>query len=138
MAGSPEYTSRPVSAIAALSAANTNRDGATGTYATAYTFIAAASGGRGGRIDALTIVATGAATTAGMVRMFINAALVREFAIPAITPSGTVKAYTIPTTDGGDANGRLPLGIVCAPGDIVKFSTVNAEAFQVRVEGGEF
>lgn len=137
MAGSPEYTSRPISASAALSAANTNRDGTTGTYVTAYTFIAAASGGRGGRIDYASIVAPGT-TTAGVVRMFINTDLVREFLVPAITPSTTIKSYTIPTTDGADANGRLPLGIICAPGDVVKFSTHNAEAFRARIEGGEF
>jgi hypothetical protein len=137
MAGSPEYTSRPISAVAAISAAKTNRDGATGTYVTAYTFIAAASGGRGGRIDTVSITAT-ATTTAGVVRMFVNGSLVREFLVTAITPSTTVKVYSIPTTEGADANGRLPVGLVCAPGDIIKFSTHNAEAFQCRVEGGEF
>lgn len=137
MAATPQYTARPISAVAALSAANVNRDGATGTYVTAYTFTAAASGGLGGRIDALTIKAT-SITTAGLVRMFINNALVREFAVTPISPSGTVASFTVPTTDGADANGRVALGIVCAPGDIVKFSTHNAEAFQVRIEGGEF
>lgn len=137
MAGSPEYTSRPISAVTALSVANTNRDGTTGTYGTAYTFTAAASGGRGGRIDYLTIVAT-ATTTAGVVRMFVNNALVREFLVTAVTPSVTQRTFTVPTTDGADVNGRVALGVVCAPGDVIKFSTNNAEAFQVRVEGGEF
>lgn len=137
MAATPQYTARPVSAVAVLSAANTNRDGTTGTYVTAYTFTAASAGGLGGRIDVLSIKATGT-TTAGMVRMFINNALVREFAVSAITPSGTLPSFGVPTTDGADINGRVALGIVCAPGDIVKFSTHNAEAFQVRVEGGEF
>lgn len=137
MAASPQYTDRPISAVAVLSAANTNRDGTTGTYVTAYTFAAAAAGGKGGRIDTLTINAT-ATTTAGVVRMFINNSLVREFLVTAVTPSTTVKVWMIPTTEGADANGRLALGITCAPGDVVKFSTNNAEAFQVRVEGGEF
>jgi hypothetical protein len=137
MAGTPEYTSRPISAVAALSAANTNRDGTTGTYVTAYTFIAAASGGRGGRIESITIVATGS-TTAGVVRMFINNALIREFLVPVIAPSTTTRTFTIPVADGADVNGRLSLGILCAPGDVVKLSTHNAEAFQARLEGGEF
>ena len=137
MAASPQYTTHPISASVAISTANTNRDGSTGTYGTAYTFLAAANKGIGGRIDAVTIQATGT-TTAGMVRMFVNTALVREFAISAITPSGTVKAFTVPTTDGADANGRVPLGIVCQAGDVIKFNTHNAEAFVVRVEGGEF
>jgi hypothetical protein len=137
MSASPQYTNRPISAVAALSVANTNRDGSTGTYATAYTFTAAASGGLGGRIDAITAVAT-ATTTAGTIRMFINGALIREISVSAITVSATTKAYTIPLTEGADANGRLAMGIVCAPGDIVKFSTEKAETFNVRVEGGEF
>lgn len=137
MSATPQYTDRPISAVAAISAANTARDGTTGTYVTAYTFTAAASGGRGGRIDTLTINAT-ATTTAGVVRMFVNNAMVREFLVTAVTPSATVKAWMIPTTEGADANGRLPLGLICAPGDVIKFSTQNAEAFQCRVEGGEF
>lgn len=137
MASSPEYSSRPISAVAALTTANTNRDGSTGAYVTAYTFIAAASGGRGGRIDAVTIKATGT-TTAGTVRMFVNAALVREFLVSAIPASATVAAFTVPTTDGADANGRVALGIVCAPGDVIKFSTEKSETFNCRVEGGEF
>jgi hypothetical protein len=137
MAGTPEYTSRPISAVATLSAANTNRDGTTGTYVTAYTFKAAVDGGRGGRIDALTVVGI-ATTTTGMVRMFINTDMVREIAITAVTPNATTKGFIIPLTEGADVNGRLPLGIVCAPGDIVKFSTEKAESFKARVEGGEF
>lgn len=138
MAASPQYTNRVISASVAITVANTNRDGATGTYATGYTFTAAASGGLGGRIDAITIVGTGASTTAGMLRMFVNAALVREIAVSALTPSATVKGYTIPTTEGADANGRLPIGMVCQPGDVVKFTTHNGEAFIARIEGGEF
>ena len=140
MAAVAQFTNDPVSAAVSISTANTNRDGSTGTYGTAYTFRAAGAttGGKGGRIDFITIVGTGASTTAGMVRMFIGSTMVREIAVSALTPSATVKGYTIPTSEGADSNGRLPLGIVCAPGDVVKFSTHNAEAFIVRVEGGEF
>jgi hypothetical protein len=70
--------------------------------------------------------------------MFVNGALIREFLVSAITASATVAAFTVPTTDGADANGRVPLGIICAPGDVIKFSTEKAESFQCRVEGGEF
>lgn len=137
MAASPQYTTRPISALAALTTANTNRDGATGAYVTAYTFVAAASGGLGGRIDTVTVQAT-AATTAGAIRMFINGALVREWLVAVVTPSTTVRAWCIPVADGADTNGRSPMGIICAPGDVVKFSTNNSETFQARVEGGEF
>ena len=133
MAASPEYTSRPINADVLISTANANRDG-TGTLGTAYTFTA---GGRGGRIDAVTIQAIGT-TTAGMVRMFINGVLRREWLVAALTPSATVKAFTVQAADGADANGRVAMGIVCKPGDVVAFSTHNAESFQCVVEGGEF
>jgi hypothetical protein len=120
-----------------LAAANTNRDGATGTYVTVYTFVASGSGGKGGRIDTIQIEAT-AATTAGVVRMFVNGNLTREFLVTAITPSTTIKTWQIPTTEGADANGRLPWGGIHAAGDIITFSTNNAEGFRVRLEGGEF
>lgn len=137
MAFAPTYTQDPISASVAISTANTNRDGTTGTYGTIYTARAQANGGKGCRIDAIEIVATGT-TTAGMVRLFVNNMLIREFAISALTPSGSVKAYTIPTSDGADVNGLLSLGLVMQPGDILKASTHNAETFQVRVQGGEF
>lgn len=134
MAASPEYTSKPINAAVAISTANTNRDG-TGTLGTAYTFNA---DGRGGRIDAVTIQAI-AATTAGMVRMFINDILRREWLVAAVaSPGAATKCFTVQTADGADANGRVAMGIVCEPGDTVKFSTHNAEAFNCAVEGGEF
>lgn len=139
MASSPQFTLDPISASVAISTANTNRDG-TGTLGTAYTARSTAHGGKGARIDAITIQAT-STTTAGMVRLFVDdgtARLVREIAVSALTPSGTVKAFTIPTTEGADVNGRLALGLILKPGDILKASTHNAEAFVVRVEGGEF
>lgn len=138
MAATPQYAGDVISASVSISTANTNRDGTTGTYGTAYTFRSSgANGGKGGRIDFVSIVGTGT-TTAGMVRMFIGTSMVREIAVSALSPSATVKGFTIPTTEGADANGRLALGIVCGPGDVVKFSTHNAEGFVVRVEGGEF
>lgn len=137
MAATPAFTLDPISASAAISTANALRDG-TGTLGTIYTARAAgANGGKGARIDAITVQATGT-TTAGMIRLFVGTTLVREIAVTAITPSGTVKAFTIPTSEGADANGRLALGLVLAPGDVLKVGTNNAEAFVVRAEGGEF
>jgi hypothetical protein len=137
MSAAPQYTTHAISASVAFSTANTNRDGSTGTYATAYTFLSAANKGLGGRIDYLTVEAT-STTTAGMIRLFVNSALVREIAVSAITPSATVKAWTIPASEGADINGRLALGIVLAPGDVIKLNTHNAESFVARIEGGEF
>lgn len=139
MAAAPTYTLDAISAVAAISTANTNRDG-TGTLGTVYTARAAANGGKGARIDGITICATGT-TTAGMVRIYVDngtARLIREIAVSAITPSGTVKAFTIPASEGADANGFLALGLILQPGDILKASTHNAETFVVRAMGGEF
>jgi hypothetical protein len=137
MASSPQYAGRPVAAVAALTTANTNLDGTTGAYVTAYTFTAAASGGLGGRIDAITAKAK-VTTTAGMVRIFVNNSLVREFAVSAVTASATVPAWTIPTTDGADANGRVAWGRTFKPGDVITASTEKSEAIDVHFEGGEF
>lgn len=137
MAAVPTFTLDPISASAAISTANALRDG-TGTLGTLYTARAAgAAGGKGARIDSLTVQAN-AVTTAGMIRLFVNTTLVREIAVAAITPSATVKSFTIPTTEGADANGRLAIGLILAPGDVLKVGTHNAEAFVVRAEGGEF
>jgi hypothetical protein len=139
MAGIPAFTADPISAAALISTANTGRDG-TGTLGTIYTARSAATGGKGCRIDAVTVQATGT-TTAGMVRLFVDdgtARVIREIAISALTPSGTVKGANITTTEGADVNGRLALGLILKAGDILKVSTHNAESFVVRAEGGEF
>jgi hypothetical protein len=138
MAAVPQYVRDVVSQVASISTANTNRDG-TGTLGTVYTARSQANGGQGARIEFITIEATGT-TTAGMVRLYVDngtARLIREIAVSALTPSATVKAYTIPTSEGADVNGRLAIGLMLAPGDILKASTHNAETFLVRAEGGE-
>lgn len=139
MAGSPQYVRDVVSAAVSIATANTGRDG-TGTLGTVYTARSAANGGTGALIEFVTVCAT-TTTTAGMVRLFVDdgtAHMVREIAVGAITPSATVKAFTITTTEGADANGKLEVGIRLKPGDILKASTHNAETFTVRAEGGEF
>jgi hypothetical protein len=139
MAFAPQYTGDPISAGVLVATANANRDGTTGTYATAYTFRASgATGGRGGRIDYLTLTSQTGASVVGNILMFINGTMVREIPTTVATPSTTVKGYQIPTSEGADVNGRLPLGIVCAPGDVVKFCTTLAQNIFARIEGGEF
>lgn len=140
MAFAPQYSGDPISASAVLSTANLNRDGVTGAVVTAYTFRASGvTGGKGGRIDTLTITAgsTGA-SVAGNVLMFINGTLIREIAISSITPSATVKGYIIPTLEGADVNGVLIVNQVCAAGDIIKFVVTTTQALTARVVGGEF
>lgn len=121
MASNANYAATPKSALAQLSAANTLRDG-TGTIATVLS-----AGTSGSRVDDIVITATGT-TTAGMVRLFLhdgtNARLFREVPVTAITPSGTVQAFTA----------SLPnLALVLAPGWSLRASTHNAESFNVAV-----
>lgn len=127
MSTQAQYASTPRTAIAQATAANTNRDG-TGTIATVF-----AAGTSGSRIDDVTVTAVGT-TTAGMVRLFLhdgtNARLLREVAVSAITPSGTVAAFTASLTN---------LALVLQSGWSLRASTHNAEAFNVCVtRAGDF
>lgn len=121
MASNANYAATPKTAVAQLSAANTNRDG-TGTIVTVLT-----AGTAGSRVDDIVITATGT-TTAGMIRLFLhdgtNARLFREVPVTAITPSGTVQAFTASLTN---------LALVLASGWSLRASTHNAEAFNINV-----
>ena len=127
MSTQAQYASTARTAIAQATSANTNRDG-TGTIATVFT-----AGASGSRIDDVTITAVGT-TTAGMVRLFLhdgtNARLLREVAVSAITPSGTVAAFTASLTN---------LALVLQSGWSLRASTHNAETFNVCVtRAGDF
>lgn len=112
---------------AAISTANTNRDG-TGTIGDVMTGVAA-----GTRVDRVVIIATGT-TTAGMVRLYhddgTNHDLLYEQPIAAITPSATVQAarYEVPFSDF-----LLP-----SSSDKLRASTHNAESFIIHAYGGDF
>lgn len=127
MSTQAQYASTARTAIAQATSANTTRDG-TGTIATVFT-----AGASGSRIDDVTITAVGT-TTAGMVRLFLhdgtNARLLREVAVSAITPSGTVAAFTASLTN---------LALVLQSGWSLRASTNNAETFNVAVtRAGDF
>lgn len=127
MSTSAQYAAMPKTAVAQVTTANTARDG-TGTIATVFT-----AGASGSRIDDVTITAV-ATTTAGMVRLFLhdgtNARLLREVAVSAITPSGTVAAFTASLTN---------LALVLQSGWSLRASTHNAETFNVCVtRAGDF
>jgi hypothetical protein len=117
-------------ATARISTANTNRDG-TGTLGTVLT-----GGTNGSRVDRIVITAT-ATTTAGMVRLFIsdgtNIRLWKEIAVSAITPSGTVAAFTS-TISSPDSNPLLVLPV----NYVLKAGTNNAESFDVIAHGADF
>jgi hypothetical protein len=90
MATAAQYAATPRSAVAQVSAANTNRDG-TGTTVTVFT-----AGSSGSRIDDIWIVGTGT-TTAGVVRLYVNdgsnTRLWQEVMVTAITPSVSVQVF---------------------------------------------
>lgn len=127
MASNANYAATPRTAVAQLSAANTNRDG-TGTIVTVFT-----AGASGSRVDDLLITAT-AATTAGVVRLYIHdgttARLWREVLVSAITPSTTVSPFSAVLTN---------LALLLQSGYSLRASTNNAEAFNVCVtRAGDF
>lgn len=126
----PVFSQTPAVSILALSTANTNLDGTTGTYSSTFT-----PGSDGCRIELFRLVARGT-TTAGKVRIFLSVdsgstwALYREFTVTAATPSATISAYedeyipskpfSIPST------GRI------------KANTNNSENFNLFIIGGNF
>ena len=125
MATAPGYVGTPKSSTVSISTANTNRDGSTGTYGTIHT-----AGASGARIDVLNITATGT-TTAGMIRIFDNGAMIREVPVLAITPSATQPAWSADIT--------FDPALVMAASVVLKASTHNAETFNLTVtNGGDF
>lgn len=80
----PIYTQTPKHVAVAVSTANTNEDGATGTYATIIT-----AGSDGSKVERITITQQGTCT-ADKVRLFIGGKIWRSFKFNAVTPSNTV------------------------------------------------
>jgi hypothetical protein len=147
MGSSPNFTRSVRTSTAAISTANTNRDG-TGTLATLFTPHAT----YGSRVEIIEIIA-GSTTTAGMIRLFIdNGSAVRlwaELDVTAITPSGTVKAWvgTIAfevaarsySTVSGLATLSIPgPGLLLPAAHLLKASTHNAETFYATVTAGDY
>lgn len=119
MTASPSFAAAGKVGLAQISAANTNRDG-TGTIVDVVT-----AGASGSRVYDITVTATGT-TTAGIVRLFLhngsNYRLLDEIPVSAITPSGTVKVWTVTRKLSSQ---WLPTGWKLAA------STHNAETFNV-------
>lgn len=132
MATQAQYAATPKVGIAAISTANTNRDGS-GTIGTVLT-----AGTNGSRIDAIDIKATGT-TTAGMIRLFVHngttAFLLTEVPVLALTPSGTSPAWE---TQLNTNTMTQVLPLVLPSGFSLRASTNNAETFNVIAVGGDF
>ena len=127
MSTTANYAATPRAAVGQISTANTNRDG-TGTVVTIFT-----AGSSGSRVDDIVITAT-VTTTAGMVRLFLNdgtnTRLWQEIPVTAITPSGTVQAFTFTL---------LNQALILPNGWSLRAATNNAETFNVFVDrAGDF
>jgi hypothetical protein len=128
MAGAPIFIGTPKTWQGQVTAANTNRDG-TGTLVN----VVAAGSAPGTRIDRIHIIAS-AATTAGVVRLFIsdgtNTRLYREVMVDAVTPSNVIKVW--------EAELTFADGLVLPNGWSLRASTHNAETFNIQAQGGDF
>lgn len=127
MATSAQYAATARTASAALSVANTARNG-TGTIVSVFS-----AGASGSRIDDIYIVAN-ATTTAGVIRLFIsdgtNIRLWQEILVTATTPSTTVQVWSY---------SLLNQALILANGWSLQASTNNAETFSVFVtRAGDF
>lgn len=127
MATSAQYAATARTASAALSAANTNRNG-TGTIVSVFS-----AGASGSRVDDIYIVAN-ATTTAGVIRLFIsdgtNIRLWQEILVTATTPSTTVQVWSY---------SLLNQALILANGWSLQAATNNAETFSVFVtRAGDF
>lgn len=126
MATSPTFTSTPRVGVAAVSAANTNRDG-TGTIVDALT-----GGSSGTKVFEVRVQAT-VTTTAGMVRIYLYNGttyyLFDEIPVTATTGSASVAEFEAVRTY---SNLLLP-----ASSWKIGASTHNAEAMNVIVTGGD-
>lgn len=116
--------------IVQISTANTNRDG-TGTLSSAVN-----AGSNGSTVRRIDITATGT-TTAGVVRAFLYDGsayrLWREVLVQAITPSATIAAF-MASIDCSSRDSAL----VLASSRSLKFSTHNAEGFNIAVVLGDY
>lgn len=126
----PIFAQAPRHAVAAISTANTNRDGS-GTIVAVFT-----AGSNGSAIDNIQITATGT-TTAGVVRLYKHngstAFLWKEILVGAITPSTSVAVFMRRIDCSRPENAcYLPSGWS------LRASTHNAETFNVHAEGADF
>lgn len=145
MSAAAQYINDWLTAFVAISTANTGRDG-TGTVGTLVTArTSGANGGKGAKVTRIRAAATGT-TTAGMLRFFrYNGSaysLLFEIPVSAITPSATVRAWTIDQVSSPsyvtDSDGSITVDIALAPGDSLRVSTHNAETFHISCDYGEF
>lgn len=138
MATSAQYTVQPIIEVNQISAANTNKDGTTGTYVTVSTGPTTAAGnGIGQRINRVTIIAT-ATTTPGVVRFFYTppggtVRMICEKLVSAVTASATAIGFR---TEVPELVGFILPGQTSSTSAIITASTEKAETFNIVVESG--
>lgn len=120
----------PSNTLVQMTAANTNRDGSTGTY-----YELAAGAANGTRVKKITAKAA-VTTVAGMLRLFYyngtNTYLWREEPTGAATPSATVQAAEVQILPkSGDPNDEL---IMLPNGHKLYGSTEKAETWNMVTE----
>ena len=132
MATQAQYAAAPRCGVGQVSVANTNRNG-TGTIGTVFT-----AGASGSRIDAIDIKAVNT-TTAGMIRLFIhdgvNASLLTELPVVAVTPSATIPTWEV-QLNASTMSQLLPFAL--PTGYSLRASTEKAETFNLIAFGGDF
>ena len=128
--------------ISGVGAANTARDGSGVEGSTI--FLAFTAGVSGARIDRFIANAAGtlAATTAGIIRVFIsdagglNKRLWREWQVTAATPSASALGYTNYTTS------KIDGGLALKGGEQIwvtsHFADSSGNQFDIIIEGGDF
>jgi hypothetical protein len=125
----PIMIGTPRSPSVRVSTANTNRDGATGTYGTLFT-----AGAAGAFFPGWRWAAEGT-TTAGFVRLFRqdagsgNVELLKEMVVPAVTPA-------VGVTPAVEGEWYPPAGIMLSASSVLKCSTQIGEPFGCFMEGG--
>lgn len=134
--GSPLFAAAVKTWQGSVSSANTNRDG-TGTIVTIGT-----AGANGSVITSIILQSAGAsgvATTAGMIRLFIEGGgttkLWKEVPVQVVTPTASVPGWSAMLTAG---NQLPPGGFRLQPGYLLRASTHIAEAFNIFADAGDF
>lgn len=124
MATTAQYATTPSNGHASLTTAETTLTGVNAV--TVFT-----AGASGGRVDTVSIHATGT-TTAGMIRLFCGSvadatsALIAEVPVLANVPSATNPAWSV----------DIDLGLIMQANYILSATTEKSETFDVMIKNG--
>ena len=126
---SANYTAN--TGMVAISTANSNLDGTTGTYGTLLTAGASATY-KGCQIESITIKATSDVTADGMIRIFVqdsgatSTKLLTEISVPMTARSGTVRSFAYQI--------NFPCSLNIQAGYKLLVSTETAQSFHIMAD----